>query len=330
MKWWRKLLFSLAITPLIYLLIALTLTLLPVQRQVFSENLDFSVLPSRDSQNNTASEQHYKAKDGAQLFYRQIIGNQAQVVILIHGSGSEGRYLLGLANTLNADTGTTVIVPDLRGHGRSMNSHPGDVSYLGQYLDDLSDLHHHLRAQFPQALIILGGHSSGGGLAVKTGGSPDASFDAYLLLAPYLGYQSPTVRPDSGGWVQVSTRRYAGLSMLNQLGIRRFNDRSVLFFNRPVNRQDELQLQSYSYRLNESFGPQDFKQDLGNNAMPILALVGEDDEAFYADQFPPLFQQYAPGAQLHVLAGVKHLDLPDSSNAADKIVDWLLTLKKKP
>jgi alpha-beta hydrolase superfamily lysophospholipase len=92
-----------------------------------------------------------------------------------------------------------VLIPDLRGHGESAQAGMGDVGYLGQLEDDLEDMHSALRSEYPDARMVLAGHSSGGGLAVKYGGGSLAQFDAYILLAPYLGYKAPTVRPNSGG-----------------------------------------------------------------------------------------------------------------------------------
>ncbi len=135
----------------------------------------------------------------------------------------------------------------------------------------------------------------------------------------------PTTRPNSGGWVQVSKRRYAGLSMLNQVGITHFNQLPVLFFNRPDHLQDTTQLESYSYRLNESFSPQNYQKYLQANDRPILVLVGAEDEAFYADQFQPLFAQYAPHALVEIIPGVKHLALPDSARAGELAGQWLLS-----
>jgi alpha-beta hydrolase superfamily lysophospholipase len=245
------------------------------------------------------------------------------ILVLLHGSGTEGRYLIPLAKKLSFTAEVSVVIPDLRGHGRSALSNMGDIDYLGQYEHDLEDFNSHLRSEYPDSRIILGGHSSGGGLAVKYGGGEHIPFDGYLLLAPYLGYRAPTVRPNSGGWVQVSTRRYAGIAMLNNVGITLLNRLPVLFFNRPPEWTDALQADSYSYRLNESFSPQVFSENLEKNNKPILVLVGSDDEAFYAKEFESVFNQYAPHADVRLIAGARHLNLPNSEMALDSINKWL-------
>ncbi|MEH6569307.1 MAG: alpha/beta fold hydrolase [Halioglobus sp.] len=319
----RKIIFSVCISPVIYLIIAMSLSLFPVQREHPAKSLDFSALSERPMDHPDFQLEQFSGKDGKKITFRSILGEQNLVIALLHGSGSEGRYLQGLAQQLGRKLDATVILPDLRGHGLSMLSKPGDVDYLGQYEDDLEALHKHLKSTYPNARLVLGGHSSGGGLALKYSGGDLPAYDAYLLLAPYLSYKAATTRPNSGGWVQVAKGRYAGLSMLNNVGITRLNSQAVLFFNRPQKMNDALQLQSYSYRLNESFAPQDFAADLQHNTKPILVLVGAEDEAFYAQEFSPLFRVHAPRATVEVIGGATHLSLIDDGRTAERISDWL-------
>ena len=82
-------------------------------------------------------------------------------------------------------------------------------------------------------------------------------------------------------------------------------------------------MKSYSYRLNQSFSPEDFAGDLRDNDKPMLVLVGSDDEAFYAEKFKPLFEQNAAQARVEVIPGVKHLALPGDGRTAEYVVSWL-------
>jgi alpha-beta hydrolase superfamily lysophospholipase len=203
----------------------------------------------------------------------------------------------------------------------------GDINYLEQYEHDLEDLNKHISEKYSVTTVFLGGHSSGAGLALKYGDGKYLPFDGYLLLAPYLGYSAPTVKPNSGGWVQVVIKRYIGLTMFNRVGIKTFNGLPVLYFNRPNGWNDSLQADSYSYRLNESFSPQNFAENLQNNKSPMLVLVGNDDDAFYPEEFEPVFSKYAPQAKVQLVAGSKHLDLPDSDIAFKIISKWLKSHK---
>ena len=319
----RKIISSLIAIPLIYLLIAFTLVFLPIERTQPENGLDFDRLKQEDFSAFSAKEHHYTARDNTRLFYRYIPGNSDISIVLLHGSGSEGRYLIPLGKKLNTESNITVLIPDLRGHGFSQGSIPGDVNYLGQFEHDLEDLLTHIKSSYPSARVILGGHSSGGGLAVKYGGNSLNQFDGAILLAPYLGYQAPTVRTNSGGWVQVAQLRYAGLAMLNNIGIKFLNNYPVLFFNRPAGVADKLQLESYSYQLNESLSPQTYAADLSNYKGPMLLLVGELDEAFYPDEYKNVLESNAPHTEFHLLENTKHLDLPSSEETATLINAWL-------
>ena len=319
----KFILLSLAMTPLIYLTIAAILILLPFKREQSDKSLDFEVLHIDSLVATIASEKYYTARDGSEIFYRILPGKANVTVVLIHGSGTEGRYLLPLAQKLNSLLDISVVIPDLRGHGKSALGNMGDIGYLGQLEHDLEDLKQDISSNSPNSKIIVGGHSSGGGLVVKYGGNELDQFDGSILLAPYLGYKAPTVRPNSGGWVQVRKARYAGLAMLNNIGLTFFNSLPVLYFNRPAAFDDEFKVDSYSFRMNESFSPQFYATDLKANDGHILALVGEGDEAFYPHEFEHVFSENAPLAEFALVKNAKHLDLPDATETVDIVVKWL-------
>ncbi|QJX03005.1 alpha/beta fold hydrolase [Alcanivorax sp. IO_7] len=147
-----------------------------------------------------------------------------------------------------------VYTPDLRGHGRAP-ARRGDVNYLGQLEDDLDDFLARLRLEHPDAALLLGGHSSGGGLVIRhAGGRPEIKADGYLLLAPYLHHKAPTHRSDAG-WARPNVPRLIGLSLLNRVGITAFNDRPVIRFNMPRAVRDGTETLTYSYRLQVSLHP---------------------------------------------------------------------------
>lgn len=319
----RKILIAIVTTPLIYLAIATTLIFIPFERNIPEKTLDFDSIKNEVFPIHLASEESYTTRNGSKLFYRYIEGSSGITLILLHGSGSEGRYLLSTAESLNSELNISVVIPDLRGHGRSQGELSGDIQYMGQFEHDLEDLLNHLKSSKLEEKVIIGGHSSGGGLVVKYGGSALKQFDGSILLAPYLGHQAPTVRPNSGGWVQVSMLRYAGLAMLNNVGMTYFNHLPVLFFNRPENVSDPLQVDSYSYRLNESFSPQAYDADLSNNKASMLLLVGAEDEAFYAQEYKGIMAKYAPHAEVHILEKTKHIDITSNDKTGRVIIEWI-------
>ena len=115
-----------------------------------------------------------------------------------------------LAEALAAH-GVETYAPDIRGHGGSGTR--GDIGYLGQLEDDLADFVAVVRKTAPSAPLTLLGHSAGGGFALRVASSPIKDlFARTVLLAPYLGYDAPTNRPNSGGWASADIPRFFALA----------------------------------------------------------------------------------------------------------------------
>ena len=267
--------------------------------------------------------QSFQARDGSTLFYRSYGEQSALDLILIHGSGSDSAYLGSLASRISSSGVARVWTPDVRGHGSSPERR-GDIDYINQLEDDVADLSSLIRSMNPRGALVIGGHSSGGGLAIRlAGGSYGDIADGYLLLAPFLQYDAPTVRPDAGGWAMPKTSRIVGLNVLNALGIRRFNDVTALEFNLPpVNRTGNETL-SYSYRLMTGFNPRNYVSDLQALEKPTLVLVGTDDESMYAEEFSVVFDAFAPHAHVELVPGATRLGLTVDAGVASLIVEWL-------
>jgi non-heme chloroperoxidase len=264
----------------------------------------------------------FSARDGKQLAYRYYPAQSDKVVILLHGSGWHSQYFFPLAEYLSSENLAQVYTPDLRGHGPKPERR-GDVDYIGQLDDDLADLLAMIQKQCPQAKIIIGGHSSGGGLAIRFAGSQyGRPVKAYLLLSPYLQYNAPTMRSNSGGWAQPYTGRIIGLTLLNNVQIRWFNHLTAIAFNMPQEVRNGTETLSYSFRLNTSYAPGDYKKDLRAIKQPLLVLAGTADEAFIAEQFQPVISQYTK-VQVKLLPGVAHMGVVVGSEVRPVIHEWL-------
>lgn len=293
------------------------------------EPLDFAALTAVDT-TTLPDLQPFTARDGTPLAYRRYESSAPtdNLLILLHGSGWHSMQFHALASALSAAGTAHVITPDLRGHGVNPAKR-GDVAYIGQLEDDLADLIAQLRPQFPGARILVGGHSSGGGLAVRfAGGEHGDLADGYLLLAPYLQYNAPTTRPNSGGWATPNTRRIIGLAMLNNVGIRWLNGLTVIQFAMPRSVLDgplgASATTAYSYRLNTSFAPrQNLGKDLAALQRPFLLIAGLDDEAFIAEQYEPTISQYTDAGRYVLLPDTGHIDLLTTPALTPIVDDWL-------
>jgi non-heme chloroperoxidase len=269
----------------------------------------------------------YEARDGALLGLRSYAGPEDLHLILLHGSGSHGAYLAPLARALGETA--TVHTPDLRGHGPAP-ARRGDVDHPEQLETDLSDLVDRIRQEHPGARVALGGHSSGGGLALRyAGGIRGADIVGVTLLAPFLKHDAPTSRPGSGGWARPRVPAIVALSLLNALGVHRFDDRVVITFEMPEDVRDGTETLAYTHRMNVAFAPKDYRRELKALGVPLLVLVGEEDEAFRAEAYHETITRDAPRGEVEVLPGVSHLGIASAPSAVSRLRSWLDTLREQ-
>lgn len=312
----------LLITAVIYLCIAVGLIASDARRKPppGSRSLDFDQVGQREAPHPPAKT--FQARDGAALSYRLYPSTSDRVLILLHGSGWHSRYLAPLASYLSSENIASVVTPDLRGHG-NQPVRRGDIDYIGQLVDDLEDLIAHVRDTRPETFVVVGGHSSGGGLALRFAEShPAPRVDGYVLLAPWLQHNAPTIRPDGHSWALPQVRRIIGLSMLNAVGIRVLNDLPVIRFNMPTQVRDGTETLSYSYRLMTGYAPANYRKALGAIDQALLVLVGSEDDLFLPDRFDPVINRYVE-ANVQVLDGISHLGIVDHPAVNDRLGRWL-------
>lgn len=107
---------------------------------------------------------YLRASDGARLFVREFGAIDAErTVVLVHGYGEHGgRYTHSLGPLLQR--GFRVLVPDVRGHGRS-DGQRGHVLRFSSYLDDLAAVLREVRTPAPATALL--GHSHGGLIVLR-------------------------------------------------------------------------------------------------------------------------------------------------------------------
>src|SRR6267154_5164349 len=187
----------------------------PPELRAISEaraSVDYSALPAVE---------RFQAHDGTMLGFRHYPASgpaTGRAAIVVHGSsGSSGTTIHALSAALAA-RGVETFAVDIRGHGAS--GARGDLGYVGQLEDDLADFVAVVRKTTPDAPLTLIGHSAGGGFALRVAASPIQNlFARTVLIAPYLGYDAPTNRPNSGGWASGDLPRILGLVALRKIGI---------------------------------------------------------------------------------------------------------------
>ena len=305
------------------LLVALVATPLKAPPELHSISaargtVDLSTLPAFE---------RFQARDGSALGFRHYAASgpaTGRAAIVIHGSsGSSGGTIHALSQAF-ARRGVETWAVDIRGHGNSGTR--GDIGYLGQLEDDLADLVAVVRKTAPNAALTLVGHSSGGGFALRVAGSPIQNlFDRTVLLAPYLGYDAPTTRPNSGGWANADIPRIIGLMALRGVGITCCEALPVLAFAVPPNSEKNL-VATYSDRLMRNFAvSRDFRKDLANATRPITLISGADDELMFPDKYLEAMRTAPSPVDVKLIEGINHMGIVSVPRAVSAIADDVAT-----
>jgi len=272
--------------------------------------VDRSTMPGLD---------RFHARDGTELAYRHYPARSlatGQIAIVVHGSSGSSVAVHALANAL-AERGIETYAPDMRGHGASGTR--GDIVYLGQLEDDLSDFVSEIRQTHPAAPLTLLGHSSGGGFALRVAGSPIQNlFVRTVLLAPYLGYDAPSSRQDAGGWASPDIPRFIGLSVLRRLGILCCESLPTIAFAVGPNTSAIL-ASTYSYRLMRNFGTtRDYREDLAAASKPVAVFAGAADELMFPDKYSEAVGQRAA---VRLIDGINHMGIVSDPAAVSAIAE---------
>lgn len=279
------------------------------------KNVDLSSLPAIE---------RFQARDGTLLGFRHYpAGGSAtatgRAAIVVHGSsGSSGTTIHALSRAL-AQRGVKTWAVDIRGHGASGTR--GDIAYVGQLEDDLEDFVAEIRKANPSVPLTLVGHSAGGGFALRVAGSKIQNlFERTVLLAPYLGYDAPTNRPNSGGWVNADIPRILGLIALRKLGIDCCEALPTLAFAVPPN-SASLLVPAYSDRLMRNFATRGYRTDLAAATKPLTIISGAADELMLADKYVEAVRGIAPSVDVKLIEGVDHIGIVSDPKAVSAIAD---------
>jgi pimeloyl-ACP methyl ester carboxylesterase len=276
-----------------------------------------SAASTRQADPDLPTPRQFRGRDGTRLQCYAYPAESNKVAILIHGSVFPGPSMHALATSLH-DAGVTVYVPDIRGHGGSGRA--GDIGYVGQLDDDLADFVRALEPSMDGGSRTLVGFSAGAGFALRFAGGPYGElFDRYLFLSPILP-GSPTLRPSSGGWVNVSIPRVVTITSLDRLGIHWFDGVAVISY--AVSPQlSAFVTSSYSYRLMANFGAgSQYETYLRTIRRPAAVFVGDMDEQERSDQFAPLFQRLGVDIPVTIVSGMRHADMIYAPAARQAVV----------
>jgi len=335
-KWLRTLLICMSSLTVLYFFTALVLIHCPEPE--FSTPPFFSVSDADNElilnllkQDYEYRDYRFKILDGVDLYARYYDTDTDVTVVLLHGI-RENSYIYNTScGMIRESAEAEIFALDLRGHGKSSGKR-GDIDYIGQYEDDVADVIADIRTKKPGGKVILAGHSMGGGIALRYAIKYNPSnVDGYLLFAPHLGFNSPTVNPpkpeaSSRGEPEFKLHalRLAGLFMLNIFGIDGFNSLPIAFFNEPSD-SPESPPNEYSYRAFSSMAPTDYKAGLASVDKPLLVLIGNNDEPFYGAHFEPVVRENGNG-EVILFEGLNHQNIMFDEKVIAVISAWMKKL----
>ncbi|MDA0917647.1 MAG: lysophospholipase [Planctomycetota bacterium] len=127
------------------------------------------------------------ANDSANLFVRSCTARPAdrcgRTLVIIHGTSEHGGRYLHAAEAA-VSRGWDVLIPDLRGHGRS-DGIAVHIDRFDQYLQDLDTIWQYFELN-PSRTAVLG-HSFGGLVSIRFAETRASRLAALVPLSPLLG-----------------------------------------------------------------------------------------------------------------------------------------------
>ena len=219
------------------------------------------------------------ASDGVKLAYRKYISQNPKAVLLFyHGGGAHSGAGYGyLGKNLQEKFNVAVYTPDLRGHGESGGSR-GDAPSAKQVRADISTFVKHIRAEHPALPLILGGHSSGGGLVLNYSSQPNhEAVDSYLFISPELGFRSNTARPNRTDFAKATLFPFIANAMSGGMLL---GHAHAVYFNYPkvLLAADKGMVASYSVNMANAITPSAPQEQFKNLDRPFGLWIGADDE----------------------------------------------------
>lgn len=269
---------------------------------------------------------YFTVRDNKRIFAYRFPNRSESTIVLIHGVASSAYLYNKTAGLLQEATQAEIYAIDLRGHGQS-DGNSGDVDYINQYVDDLADIIKEIRKEKPNGKIIITGHSMGGGVALRYAMEKQYEQpDGFLLFAPLIGHNSPAFQQGQSdeqaeAFMKIHIERIIGLKMLNEINNHEYDSLPVLFFNLP----ETVPLRKYSYRANKSMTPDDYVTGLKAVKVPMLVLIGSNDEAFSAEALQKAVLENS-SAKVHIIDKTTHNGVRHNTQSFNFIKDWFSKL----
>ena len=267
------------------------------------------------------------ASDDVTLAYRRYVPASPRAAVLFyHGGGAHsGKSYEYVGNGLQGKFNTAVYTPDIRGHGASGGPR-GDTPNSKQIWNDITTFIKHIRAEYPQLPLFVGGHSSGAGLVINYAVQPDREpADDYVFLSPQLGVNARADRPNlAAPFVKVDGSAFAAYAMS---GGREHGHDYAVQFNYPAEAlaADPGLVAAITVGMSIALIPSAPDKQFAALDRPFGLWIGEEDELFLPDKvlaFADLGTRVRADSTAGSIPGAKHLSV--LVNAHETIGPWIV------
>ena len=252
-------------------------------------------------------------RDGCRIHYRHYSTATPQsVMLLLPGFGLTSEDYVSCCQHLVKSSAVIVYSPDLRGQGQSHGA-AGDVAYIGQLQDDLSDMIAAVQQYHPGLPVVLAAHSGSSSLAISyLATQPAPMVVALYLLAPVFFGHMEYDRKIQRAYQFIYYGRYhrkpaahpASLLKVNQQfrysllrhGLGKIFTALQSITVLQVRRDTGQPWRGYSFRFLQSYRCSDLTQSLERLRVPVWVMAGQEDEVMLPDAvFSLLNWNLAPG-----------------------------------
>ena len=177
------------------------------------KSIDFSTMPEVS---------RFQARDGTELAYRHYPAHapaRDRIAVVVHGSSGSSRGAIHALSLALAARGVQTYAVDIRGHGESGKPRRHRLSGPTRRRHGRSG-RRNPQNQSDRAADADRSFRPAADLRCASPAPPIQNlFTRTVLLAPYLGYDAPSSRPNSGGWASPDIPRFIALSVLRGLGM---------------------------------------------------------------------------------------------------------------
>jgi acylglycerol lipase len=246
--------------------------------------------------------------------------------LFYHGGGAHsGAGYQFLGDGLQKEFDIAVYMPDIRGHGASGGPR-GDASSPKQVWADITTFIKHIRVDYPQLPLFLGGHSSGAGLMLNYINQPDHEpANGYVFLSPQLGMQANVDRPAlSAPFAMVDAVTFSAYFMSG--GKEHGHDYAVKFnYPAEVLKADPGLVASITVNMSVALVPSAPQDQFKALDRPFGLWIGEDDELFLPNKvlaFADLSTSVRADSEAKNIPDAKHLSV--LINAHKTIGPWIV------